>query len=295
MAVTSFNTPLRYPGGKGRLTRYLATLIEMNNLQDGSYVEPYAGGGGLAVSLLFLEYVRTIYMNDVSRPIYSFWKAVLDYTEDLCRLVTDTPVSMDQWHRQRHVLDDAQSTDILELGFATLFLNRTNRSGIIRGGVIGGKDQTGKWKLDARYNKVELVRRIQKVARYHDRIRLYSMDAAQFINEVVPGMLPRSLLYLDPPYYMKGEGLYEHHYRERDHEEIAELVQAITNRPWIVSYDNHPAVRELYAARRQQEFTLYYSANKRFSGKEIMIFSDGLTIPNEITPSRSTSRIVSEL
>lgn len=261
------------------MTRYIANLIELNGLVGGGYVEPYVGGGGVAFSLLFLEYVQTLHLNDISRPIYAFWTAVLDHTEDLCRLIKDTPVDVDQWHRQRSVLDNAQSVTLLELGFSTLFLNRTNRSGIIHGGVIGGKEQTGKWKLDARYSKDDLVRRIEKIARYRGRIHLYSMDAAQFIKAVLPDIPLRSLVYLDPPYFVKGEGLYEHHYSGKDHEEIARLVQEAVKQPWLVSYDNHPEIRALYQERRQQEFDLYYSANRRFNGKEVMIFSDGLEIP----------------
>lgn len=285
--MSAFSTPLRYPGGKGRLTRYIAELIKLNDLHNGGYVEPYAGGAGVAISLLLAEYVRTIYLNDVSRPVYAFWKATLDHTEALCRLIADTPVDLDEWHRQRHILDIPEAVSTLELGFCTFFLNRTNRSGIIRGGVIGGKNQSGTWKLDARYNKIDLIGRIQQIAMRRDRIHLFSVDAVQFIEQTIPGIPTRSLVYLDPPYYVKGGGLYEHHYRHSDHEEIAGLVQETIRQPWIVSYDNHPEIRQLYGARRQQEFTLHYSANRRVQGQELMIFSDVLDIPPKIIPSRS--------
>lgn len=285
--MAAFNTPLRYPGGKGRLTNYVAHLIELNDLQGGGYVEPYAGGAGVAIALLLAGIVQTIHLNDVSRPIYSFWKSVLDYPDQLSRLISDTPVTMEEWNRQRHVLADPESASILELGFSTFFLNRTNRSGIIRGGVIGGKAQGGTWKLDARYNKKDLIGRIQRISKYRDRIQLYSLDAARFIRDTLPNIPARSLVYLDPPYYVKGGGLYEHHYKHADHEEIAELVQETIQHSWIVSYDHHPEICTLYAERRQQTFSLHYSANTRFQGKELMIFSDALDIPPKVVPSRS--------
>lgn len=285
--MSSFRTPLRYPGGKGRLTQYVAQLMELNGLQGGAYVEAYAGGAGVAISLLLSGRVGTIYLNDVSPPIYAFWRSTLDHTEDFCRLIADTPVSLEEWHRQRQILDHAREVTLLELGFATFFLNRTNRSGIIRGGIIGGKDQAGDWKLDARFNKPDLIGRIESIARHRHRIRLYSMDAAQFIQETLPGIPGRSLVYLDPPYYVKGGGLYEHHYKHDDHQEIAQLVQTVINQPWIVSYDSHPEIRGLYGERRQQEFSLHYSAHNRFKGRELMVFSDGLVLPPTITPSRS--------
>lgn len=285
----SFNTPLRYPGGKGRLTQYMGRIIEMNGLIDGHYVEPFAGGAGIAISLLFLEYVRKIHLNDVNPSVHAFWTAVLDHTDDLCRLIKDTPVTMDEWRRQHAVQRQSDKLSILDLGFSTFFLNRTNRSGIISGGVIGGKEQTGAWKLDARYNKDDLIQRIDRIAAFRSRIALTRMDAAEFIRSHLPTIPAKALVYLDPPYYVKGQGLYQNHYRHEDHAGIAALVRASIKQRWIVSYDNHAAIRELYVDLRQEEFALHYSANNRFKGSEVMIFQDGLKTPDEVKPSRAVA------
>lgn len=285
----SFNTPLRYPGGKGRLTQYMGRIIEMNGLIDGHYVEPFAGGAGIAISLLFLEYVRKIHLNDVNPSVHAFWTAVLDHTDDLCRLIKDTPVTMDEWRRQHAVQRQPDKLSIIDLGFSTFFLNRTNRSGIISGGVIGGKEQTGAWKLDARYNKDDLIQRIDRIAAFRSRIALTRMDAAEFIRSHLPTIPAKALVYLDPPYYVKGQGLYQNHYRHEDHAGIAALVRASIKQRWIVSYDNHAAIRELYADLRQEEFALHYSANNRFKGSEVMIFQDGLKTPDEVKPSRAVA------
>jgi DNA adenine methylase len=282
----SFNTPLRYPGGKGRLTQYMGSVIEMNGILDGHYVEPFAGGAGIAISLLLLEYVQKIHLNDVNPSVHAFWEAVLDHTEELCRLIVDTPVTMEEWRRQRAVQQQADKLPALELGFSTFFLNRTNRSGIISGGVIGGKEQTGAWKLDARFNKPDLINRIERIAAYRSRISLMRMDAAAFIRNYLPTISDKALVYLDPPYYVKGRGLYQNHYRHEEHAEIAELVRFSIRQHWIVSYDNHIAIRELYRGFRQQEFGLHYSANNRFRGSEIIIFQDCLKTPDKVQPSR---------
>lgn len=283
----SFNTPLRYPGGKGRLTQYMGHVIELNGLTDGHYVEPYAGGAGIAISLLFLEYVRKIHLNDVNPSVYSFWSSVLDHTEEMCRLIHDTPVTIEEWQRQRQVQKRRGEVNTLELGFSTFFLNRTNRSGIISGGVIGGIDQTGDWKLYARFNKEDLIKRISKIATFKSRISLTKMDASLFIRGYLPEIPEKSLVYLDPPYYVKGQGLYDNHYCHEDHDEIAYLVRHSIKQHWIVSYDNHDEIRKLYAEFRQEEFGLHYSANNRFTGKEVMIFQDGLKTPDMVEPSRS--------
>lgn len=282
-----FPTPLRYPGGKGRLTQFLGGVIEMNGLADGHYVEPYAGGAGAALGLLFLEHVRRIHLNDISRSVYAFWHSAVKQPEALCRMIAETPATVAEWRRQQQVQKHATKASHLELGFSTLFLNRTSRSGILDAGIIGGKRQTGAWKIGARYNRKALIGRIERIARYSHRISIYRFDAARFIREVLPNLPLRTLVYLDPPYFVKGKGLYEDHYQPSDHAAIAALVQERIRQRWLMSYDNAPEIDSLYRERRKQVFSLHYSANDRFYGKEVMILSDGLAAPDEIIPSRS--------
>lgn len=282
----SFDTPLRYPGGKGRLTQYMGQIIELNDLADGQYIEPYAGGAGIAISLLFLEYVSRIHLNDISYPIYCFWKSVVDRPDELCKCIFDTEVTIDEWRRQREIQRNLNLEDLVTIGFSTFFLNRTNRSGIISGGVIGGQDQSGKWKLNARYNKEELVRRIERISSYKDRISISNMDAAEYITEYIGKLNGKAIVYIDPPYYIKGRGLYENHYDHKDHVKICGLVTSKIKQNWIVSYDNVDQIRHLYENYRQEVFGLRYSANNKFMGSEVMIFKDGLTIPERIEPSR---------
>lgn len=283
--MDQFNTPLRYPGGKGRLTQFVADLIDTNNLTGCHYVEPYAGGAGIAITLLYLEYASHIHLNDLNRSVYAFWRSVLKQPEALCKLVRDTSPTIEEWHRQRAVQSDPSASP-LQLGFSTFFLNRTNRSGIIKGGVIGGKGQAGAWKLDARYNVADLARRIEKIASYSSRISIYNKDAAALIKETIPTLPDNTLVYLDPPYYVKGKGLYEDHYRHDDHARIADLVNTAIVQPWIVSYDNVKPIRDLYSGHRQTTFGIRYSAGTRCEGSEVMVFCDNLIVPSVIEPSR---------
>jgi DNA adenine methylase len=284
--MDQFNTPLRYPGGKGRLTQFVADLVESNGLTGCHYVEPYAGGAGIAITLLYLEYASHIHLNDLNRSVHAFWGSVLNEPDELCRLVRDTVPTIDEWYRQRAVQADANASP-LALGFSTFFLNRTNRSGIMKGGVIGGKDQLGKWKLDARLNAKELARRIEKIASFASRISLYNLDATNMIKTVLPKLPQSTMIYFDPPYYVKGKGLYEDHYKHEDHAMIAELVMSSVMQPWIVSYDNVKSIRDLYKSKRQTTFGIRYSAGTRCEGSEVMVFCDALNIPAVIEPSRS--------
>lgn len=281
----SFLTPLRYPGGKGRLTQFMGDVFRDNDLCDGHYVEGYAGGAGIAFGLLSLEYAQKIHLNDINRSIFSFWKSVIDHTDELCSRIKAARFSIEEWERQKAVQVDADA-DTVTLGYSTFFLNRTNRSGIISGGVIGGKDQSGPWKMDARFNKEDLIRRIQTISSYRSRISIYNLDAYDFIKTICPSLPQRSLVYLDPPYFVKGKGLYDNHYNPEDHKKIAEAVEEYIKCPWIVSYDNVEQIRDLYVGNNCYTFSLYYSAKERFLGKEVMFYSRGLDVRYP-RPSRS--------
>lgn len=279
-----FDSPLRYPGGKGRLAQYVIDLIEMNGSVGGHYVETYAGGAGIAITLLYLDYVSHVHLNDLDKAVYSFWRAVTEQPDALVRLIRNTDLNLEERNRQKSIYRDPHSST-LELGFATFYLNRTNRSGIIHGGVIGGNSQEGIYKIDARFNKVDLIRRIEKIACYASRISLYNKDTADFIECDLNQIPNKTLVYLDPPYYANGSRLYRNTYKHDDHAKIASLVENITQ-PWIVSYDNAPQICELYSRFRQQKFGLGYSANNRYRGTEVMIFSHGLKIPGIVEPFR---------
>lgn len=274
-------TPLRYPGGKGKLTAYIKALMKRNRLVDGEYVEPYAGGAAIALELLFHEYVSCIHINDVSRPIYAFWKSVLDHTDELSKRIIDTRLTVTSWDKQKKVLEHADDHDGLALGFATFFLNRTNRSGILNGGIIGGRDQSGPWKIDARYNATELVQRIKAIASMGHRIKLTRQDALKFLKAGSTKWPEKTLVYIDPPYYVKGRDLYYDFYEPEDHAKVATLITgSLTRQKWIVSYDNVPEIRDLYRGAPHIVYDIGYSAaTSSKQGSEVMFFGPKLVAP----------------
>jgi DNA adenine methylase len=275
-------TPLRYPGGKGRLAPFVKAIIEKNRLMDGEYVEPYAGGAAIAFELLLHEYVSHVHINDISRPVYAFWKSALDDTDRLSRLIRDTRLTMKVRDKQKNILTHQGDYDDLALGFAMFFLNRTNRSGILNAGVIGGRDQSGPWKMDARYNAAELARRIAAIARMRTRISLTQLDALRFLRQGCKRWPEKTLIYCDPPYYVKGRDLYYDYYEHEDHERVAALVTQIVRQKWIVSYDDVKQVRDLYAESERVKYSIGYSARSSRQGAEIMFFSQSLRVPQVI-------------
>jgi len=278
--MMAFYTPLRYPGGKAKLSYYIKSVIEQNDLLDGHYVEPFAGGAGVALELLFQEFVQQIHINDLDVAIYSFWDTVVNEPECICKLIQDTPVTIDEWHKQKNILTTKSDVSSLELAFATFFLNRTNRSGILKAGVIGGKHQAGEWKLDVRFNKKDLISRIQKIASYQSRIKIYNFVTAKLLKTLPKKLPEKSLVYLDPPYYIKGQGLYRNFYEHKDHVEIRTLLDKIEDIPWLVSYDNADEISSIYTGYRKQVFDLQYSAQTKRVASEVMIYSNGLNIPD---------------
>jgi DNA adenine methylase len=276
-----FYTPLRYPGGKRRLVPLVMRLLETNGMHDIQYVEPCAGGASIGLALLFEEYASTIHINDLSRAVYAFWHAALNDTEALCNRIEQTEVTLDEWHRQRAVYDARDDAGLAELGFATFFLNRTNRSGILRGGVIGGKQQTGQWKLSARFNKEVLMRRIRRIGRYRNRIRIYQQDALAFTDDVVAPLKGDVFAFYDPPYIENGEALYLNTYAIDDHRRLSESVSRLHHR-WVVTYDYSGAIRhQLYADCRRLAFGLKYVSQARQVGREAMFFSPELNLPTD--------------
>jgi DNA adenine methylase len=231
-SATRYVTPLRYPGGKAKVANYIKLLMLRNGLVGHDYVEPYAGGASVALTLLFEDYARDVHINDLNPGVHAFWSAVLNDTDELCSRISRTRVSIRQWRTQREIYRSLDP-DLIDLAFATFFLNRTNRSGIIGGGVIGGQGQTGQWKLDARYNKPELIQRIRKIARHKDRIHLQSQDAMQFLKPWMSRGSEDAFVYLDPPYHSKGQRLYDNFYTTDDHESVAVSIGKILY-PWVV-------------------------------------------------------------
>ncbi len=272
-------SPLRYPGGKYKLYKYVSELVKEN--ECNTYIEPFCGGAAVALELLFDGIVKDIIINDYDYTIFCFWDSILHRTEDFIRLVFDTPVTIGEWHKQKTIRDNVDAHDSLEIGFSTFFLNRTNRSGIIdKAGPIGGLNQQGTYPINCRFNKIRLVEQIKKIAEYKEHIFVYNLEALDFIEMVILKKR-KAFIFFDPPYYSKGPGLYTNFYSHGDHVNLAKtILQQLKDRKWIVTYDNVNAIKALYAKAPSIEFELQYTLQNKCSSSEVMFFAKNIQRPS---------------
>lgn len=276
-------SPLRYPGGKGKILSFMKDILKENDRIGCEYVEPYVGGAAVALGLLIDGFVSKIHINDLDPAIHALWDNVINNNAEFIRKIENIDISIEEWRKQKEIYANADKKyDSVEIGFAAFFLNRCNYSGVIKGGPIGGIAQSGKWKLNERFNKVNLIKKIELIGKYQDKITLYNQDTYELLSNHEK-QFEKALIYLDPPYYNKADQLYKNHYTDDDHKKIAKLVKKLKGL-WIVSYDNTPEIVNLYDSKviQKKEFNIQYSAGHNKNGKEVMFFAKKVKIPERV-------------
>ncbi|MDR2440380.1 MAG: DNA adenine methylase [Planctomycetaceae bacterium] len=277
--MIKFYSPLRYPGGKQKLAEFIERIC-IDNRISGHYVEPYAGGASIALHLLLTGRVREITINDLDKAIYAFWWSVKNEPTELCQKIETTAITITEWKKQKMILTNKKNEiDFLRLGFATLFLNRTNYSGVLNGGVIGGVNQANKYRIDCRFNKASIIEKIRAIASHASKINVMNLDAVELISGIERDR--NTIFYFDPPYFVKGQSLYMNHYRYDDHQAVSEKIKSIRNAQWIVSYDDVLDIRELYSDCNTFNYQLRHCARSSRVGKESLFFSRGLVVGEE--------------
>ncbi|MEY9594423.1 DNA adenine methylase [Bradyrhizobium yuanmingense] len=257
----------------------LGRIRRLNNLGNRPIVEPFAGGAGASLALLYLEETPEIQINDADQAIHALWWSLTNRSEEFAAMLRSTRVSMAEWYRQRTIYRSSKRAARLRRGFAAFYLNRCNRSGIIMdGGPIGGIEQKGEWLINARFNKVELLERCRKVADYKSRISVSNLDGIELIRSLDP---QNTFFFIDPPYYAKGKTLYLNALDDDYHRNLAEELKVRADQAWVLTYDDCPEIRALYRGwATVRPFGLRYAASVRRSGREILIAPKHLKMPS---------------
>ena len=270
-------SPLRYPGGKTQLSRFVMQLLELNKLDNIVYAEPFAGGFGAGLDLLFNNKVKSVIINDYDIAIYSIWYAILHEAKRLIEDIKKTEINIGEWNKQKAIYNQVleEKKYSYELAFATYFLNRTNRSGIITGGPIGGKNQSSRYKLDCRFNKNDLIDKIIKISKYKDRIQLYNLEANVLIEKIILNYRPNEIfVFFDPPYYEQGKNLYTNFFNHADHVKLQKTINCLSDYYWILTYDNREEIISIYNNYDKYLYSINYYASNVRKAKEILIHSD---------------------
>lgn len=170
--------PLRYPGAKSKLFDYVKKLLEVEGLKGFTFYEPFAGSASLSWMLLEENVVDNVVINEKDPLLYHFWKAVFENTEGLIPKIEQTEISIDTWKEcaQYKELSHLIGKTSVEIGYAGLFLNRTNFSGILKANPIGGIEQKSNYKIDCRFNKRKVIEAIQSIARFANRVTVSNED-----------------------------------------------------------------------------------------------------------------------
>jgi len=278
-------SPLRYPGGKGELSPFLVDVIDLCDLRGCSYYEPFAGGAGAALRLLRDGVVSNVFINDADFRIYAFWKAVLEQPDQFINCIENVPLNIEEWKRQNKICssENIEAESFFEVGFSTFYMNRCNRSGVLFGaGPIGGYAQSGKWKLDARFNRAELIKRVIELTQLKDSIIITGLDALCFLKRHLPRGAARRhvFVYLDPPYVVKGDRLYLNSYSSIDHRKLATYIQGQRQIFWLLSYDDTTFVRKLYNSCQIRALPVNYALNVKRRAQELLVAPYRTSLPN---------------
>lgn len=271
-------TPIRYPGGKTKLYPEIRAILEINDLLGHPYAELFAGGAGLAIKLLLKGDVSSIVINDYDRAVYCMWDAIVNHAEEMCEFIDSAVLDIETWKKVRDMYQNHDGVGDFELGKAAFYLNRTNVSGILSGGVIGGLEQTGNYKMDVRFNRKTLKKKIMDIAARRDDIEVTRLDAEDFIDDRMGDS--ELFAYLDPPYVQKGPGLYRSAFDEAKHRSLARKVGDARSK-WVVTYDADGLIDDIYGNYERGDLEISYTANVKTVGKEKIILGPGLKWPEK--------------
>jgi len=280
-------SPLRYPGAKRQLIPLFNSLLLQAPV--GTFVEPFAGGASVALHVAVNGLAERVILGEADPLVYAFWYVACFDTPWIIEQIQTVDVTLANWERFK-----ARPGETLrDRALSCLFLNRTSFSGILheRSGPIGGRSQRSPYPINCRFPRSELVRRVSVVGELAEAGRIGAVlcgDYQDTIAAAVDHSASRdALLYLDPPFYAKAQTLYRLSFGADDHRRLADYVMGC-DIPWLLSYDSHPSIQDLYstplirlpgepedAPRRSHHLsrrTLTYTAHsRRGSGDEYIV------------------------
>lgn len=275
---------IRYPGSKEKLAAELWRLFPdaitsslFSAANRWEYREPFFGAGAIGFKILkHIHHRCRVWLNDVDADLVCMWQAVHSQPYQFCKLVHNFTPTVERFYeyKERDGVDDA---DPVERGFRKLALHRMSVSGFgaMSGGPIGGRSQqSSQYTVSCRWNPERIKRdvvRLNELLSSFDELRITAGD----FEPLLINAGEETFIYLDPPYFKKGEQLYKHNLSPLDHSRLAGAVRECMAH-WVVSYDDHPEIRRLYSWAKFHDLYITYTnavakGGKRPKNREIAI------------------------
>ncbi len=264
-------SPLRYPGSKKRLAPLIVDIVRRHDFD--LFVEPFAGGAYIGLFMAKNNLAKKVVLGESDPLVASFWKALFGQNRQLAQRVRELEISIGEWRRIR----EWRPETTLDKAIKCLYLNRTNYSGILKAGPLGGKGQSGPYDIGCRFDKEKIARRIEALGSLGERVEVIRADYRETLAKTEG---QKRFIYLDPPYYEKGHLLYNDYFGQNDHIELRDVLARIED-AWLLSYDEAPDIKRFYEGFPMESFALYHSATKlcdRPKKRELLISNRPLAL-----------------
>lgn len=259
---------LRYPGSKAKLVPHIMRafpdqlLSPLFQHQELEYIEPFVGGG--AVALRVLDALRgarertLVRLYDKDPHLVCLWNAIIKSPDELAQMVRDHDApTTDDFYRCKE--EDGTTIDPIRAGFQKILLHQLGFGGLgwMAGGPLGGRDQSSEYNVACRWNPSRIAHDIKRIHSLLAGFKSVSVRTQDFTKSIaIAG--ERSFVYADPPYYTAGPQLYKHAFDDADHVRLADALR-VSGAEWVLSYDDHPFIRDLYSWAQIDEVAVRYT------------------------------------
>lgn len=265
-----YKSPLRYPGSKQKLAPKIANLLINNSIKPDVFIEAFSGGASISIYLLQLNLVNNIALIEKDPLLASFWKTVFYDSEWLIKQINKIDVTIENWQKFKKY----KPRTIRNKALKCLFLNRTNFSGILKAGPIGGKNQESKYKIDCRFNKKRLIETIEKLSLFRNKVLFIEEgDYSDILNKKLLTLSSNSFIYFDPPYVKKADQLYNYFFKMNDHIKLKDYIYSLSNK-WLLTYDYDLFIIDLYSDKKYNQcvFDMTYTVSSNKNRKSFKEF-----------------------
>ena len=281
--------PLRYPGSKASFASSVGAFVTACGYTGFEIVEPFAGSASVSIDLVSSGVCSKAILIERDPLLYAFWSAVFFDTRRLCNRINKLSIDLGTWHDLRPLLaiNSPDEYELIDLAVAGLFFNRTNFSGVLHAGPIGGQQQKSVYKVNCRFNKDDLIARIRAIAKLQNRVEVIFSDALGFLETQKEAVNQNRFYYVDPPYFVQGEKLYRYSFELSQHKQLAKVLSEL-KAPWLLSYDRHPVIEMLYERYASSGFKFKYSSKIRKVEREFLVTN--IKLPKTLSMEKPQSK-----